>query len=342
MNERENYLRTLEFRSPEWIPVMVELTPDTWLRHGAALEKIVLRHPNAFPAYQAGEYTRYILDPYFTAGKYVVDDWGCVWHGAVNGLLNMVVEHPLSDWSALDSLRPPDPAVQFDWAQLHAEVIEQRRKGELTRGMLSIPRGGFFDRLQFLRGMQNLMIDFVEQPPELDRLIEMLVDYNRKYIQLWLDIGVDQIYCHGDIGAQNSLMFSPRTFKRYIKPAYQELFGMCRQAGVHVWYSSDGRMLEVVDDLIECGVTLHDPQLGPNPLQGLVAKYKGRLCAQVDINAQMLPFWSPAEIRRQVREVVEAMSDSRGGLMLFFGVNADLPLVNLEAICLAWEEYCHY
>jgi len=342
MNERENYLRALEFRSPEWIPVMFEFTPDLWLHRGATLEEIVLRHPRIFPAYQAGEYTRYALDPFFTAGKLLVDDWGCGWQGAVNGLLGQVVEHPLADWTALDSFQPPDPATQFNWEALRAQAVEQRRRGELVRGMLSITQGGFFDRLQFLRGMQNLMIDFMEEPAKLDRLIAMLVEYNRRYIRLWLDIGVDQIYCHGDIGAQNSLMFSPKTFKRYLKPAYMELFGMCRQAGVHVWYSSDGRMLEVVDDLIDCGVTLHDPQLGPNPLKGLVEKYKGRLCAQVDINAQMLPFWSPKEIRQQVKEVVEAMSDSRGGVMLFFGSNADVPMSNIEAACLACEEFCCY
>jgi len=271
----------------------------------------------------------------------VVDDWDCLWLGATDGLLCQVVGHPLADWSVFEKLRPPDPAAQFDWPAIRAQVADQRSRGELTRGSLSITQGGFFDRLQFLRGMENLMIDFAEQPPQLDLLIEMLVEYNRKYIRLWLELGVDQICSHGDIGAQNSLMFSPGVFKRYLKPAYKELFGMCRQAGAHVWYSSDGRMLEVVDDLIECGVSLHDPQLGPNPLEGLVAKYKGRLCAQVDINAQMLPVWSPAEIRQQVKSVVEAMADPRGGLMLFFCANADVPLVNIEAACLAWEEFCH-
>jgi hypothetical protein len=59
----------------------------------------------------------------------------------------------------------------------------------------------------------------------------------------------------------------------------------------------------------------------------------------VDINAQMLPFWSPEEIRQQVREVIEAMADPSGGCMLFFGINADVPLANVEACCFAWEEY---
>jgi uroporphyrinogen decarboxylase len=338
VNERENYLRALEFNSPQWIPVMFELLPSLWLRHGAALEEMVLHHPNVFPDYSLGEYKHYKLDPFFTAGKPLADDWGCIWLGAVDGILAQVIEHSLAEWASLEHFRPPDPAKQFDWTQIRAEAKQQRRMGKVVRGSLSIIQGGFFDRLQFLRGMENLMVDFAEHAPQLDRLIEMLVDYNRKYIRLWLEVGIDQLYAHGDIGAQNSLIFSPRTFKRYLKPAYMELFQICRRAGVHVWYSSDGRILEVVDDLIECGVTLHDPQLGPNPLEGMAAKYKGRLCAQVDINSQMLPFWSPEEIRRQVKDVIHAMDDPRGGLMLFFSATGDVPLANIEAACQAWED----
>ena len=40
------------------------------------------------------------------------------------------------------------------------------------------------------------------------------------------------------------------------------VFQRCREAGVHVWYSSDGNILPIVDDLIECGVSIHDPQRG--------------------------------------------------------------------------------
>lgn len=48
-----------------------------------------------------------------------------------------------------------------------------------------------FDRLYFLRGFENLMIDFATDAPELSKLIDMLSDYEMKLVNKWLEIGVD-------------------------------------------------------------------------------------------------------------------------------------------------------
>jgi hypothetical protein len=44
----------------------------------------------------------------------------------------------------------------------------------------------------------------------------------------------------------------------------------CRAAGAHALLSSDGYMLDIVDDLIECGVSCHDPQVSANGLEGII------------------------------------------------------------------------
>lgn len=107
-----------------------------------------------------------------------------------------------------------------------------------------------------------------------------------------------------------------------------------------MFLSSDGRVLEVVDDLIECGVTVHDPQLRANSLQGIVKKYKGRLCADVDLDRQGFPFMSPSQIRDQIKDVVEAMGAPEGGLMLLAAIYGnDVPLKNIVAICEAMSDF---
>jgi hypothetical protein len=145
---------------------------------------------------------------------------------------------------------------------------------------------------------------------------------------------------HTDIGTQNALMISPAKFRRWIKPMFAELFGMVRAAGAHVYLSSDGCLLDIVDDLIEIGVSVHDPQLRANTLDGIVAKYRGRLCANVDLDRQMFAFCTPEDIRAQVRDVVERMGRPEGGLMLSGSVwDANTPIENIEALCGALEVY---
>jgi uroporphyrinogen decarboxylase len=196
-------------------------------------------------------------------------------------------------------------------------VETERRAGRLTRGCMSVTQGGLFDRLQFLRGMENLFVDFATSPPELDRM-----------------------NFHGDIGGQRGLLFSPGAFRRHLKPAYREVFMLCRRAGTQVSYSSDGCMLDLVDDLIDCGVTVHDPELATNTVAGIGRAYGGKLCAMIRLDAQRLPSWRPEEIRRHVRESVRALDDPRGGLTVYAYVGADVPVVNVGALCGAVEDAC--
>jgi uroporphyrinogen decarboxylase len=269
-----------------------------------------------------------------------MDDWGCGWHNTQAGLLGQVMRHPLADWKALDGFRPPDPDQQYDWRRLRNDTEQTRRAGRLTQGNYDFVKGGFFDRLQFLRGLENLLIDFMEEPPQLWTLIEMVLDYNMKYVRRWLEIGVDLMFFHGDIGSQKGLIMSPATFRKYLKPAYSEMFTACRHAGAHVWYSSDGHMLPVVNDLVECGVSLHDPQVRANTIEGIAGAYKGKMCALVDIDEQMLPYCAPEEIKQQIRQVRDAMYLPQGGLMIYCIPSPDVPLQNVEALCSGWEDIC--
>ena len=185
------------------------------------------------------------------------------------------------------------------------------------------------------------MMDLALEPPELPRLIDMLEANVAKLVERWLEIGVDSIYFHSDIGTQKSLMISPATFRKYLKPMFARLFGRIRRAGPHVYFSSDGHLLEIVDDLIECGVSVHDPQIRANTLEGIVRTYKGRLCADVDLDEQGFVFMSPKQIREHVGEVVDRMVMPEGGLMLTAGIfDADISLKSIEAICEAMEDYC--
>jgi len=342
MTDRENYLRTIEFRNPEWIPCSVGFSLATWHKHREKLEELVLRHPLIFKDYKKGSINFDEFPPCYREGEYYRDNWDCLWYNAQAGLEGQVVEHPLADWKALDRYKMPDPFLKSergerDWKKIKKDIEECKKKGLLTYG----DGERLFDRLYFLRGFENLMIDFATDAPQLPRLIEMLLDYEMKLVNKWLEIGVDVISFHTDIGTQKGLMISPAKFRRYIKPMFKKLFTTCREAGTHVSLSSDGCLLEIIDDLIECGVSLHDPQLRANTLDGIVKVYKGKMCVNLDLDRQMFPFCKPEDIKRQVKEVVEKLYSPEGGLMLLGGIfGGDVSLKNIEALCEAMEEYC--
>lgn len=353
MNERENYLRAITFGCPERTPAVIGFAPATWKKYREGLEELVLRYPALFPGCakggtdfdHAGRQASQ-LEPdgptFRNAGEYYRDSWGCLWHCGHDGLGGQPVEHPLADWTALKAFRPPDilrktrwGADRQDWDDLKRYIEDRKKKGELAHARIPC----FFDRLHYLRGFENLLCDFVTNPPELATLIEMVLDTNMKIVSKLLELGLDVVDHHGDIGTQRSLMMSPAAFRQYLKPGYARMFAPFRKAGIPVRYSSDGYLLEIVDDMIECGISSHDPQFTVNTLAGIVQAYKGKLCAVVDFG-QELALLTPPQIRACIAETIRAFDSPQGGLVLRVWTIPDVPLSNIEAFCAAAMEFC--
>jgi hypothetical protein len=342
MNPREKWIKAATFGSPEWIPCSMGFSPMSVRQHAGALEKLMRAHPRIFPEYDPATFDSYDEMPdVYRKGELYTDAWGCVWHNAIEGLEGQVVGHPLADWSALAAWHPPDPMTRSergdrDWGKLRAEMEDRTRRGLLTHGGAE----RLFDRLYFLRGFERLMMDFAEGRPELDRLIGMLSAYEHTVVDEWVKIGVDVISFHTDIGTQQGLMISPAAFRKHLKPLFEPLFRKIRQAGSIVLLSSDGRILEIIDDLVEYGLQVHDPQLRANGLADIKRTYKGKLCINLDLDRQSFPFLTPGQLRDQVASAVDALADPRGGLMIMAAIYGDVPLRNIAALCEAFEELC--
>ena len=85
-----------------------------------------------------------------------------------------------------------------------------------------------------------------------------------------------------------------------------------------------------------------NPQVRANGLDALAQVCKGRVCVDLDLDRQMFPFGTPADIDAHVREAVETLGSPEGGLWLKAEVGPDVPLENVEAICQALETYRGY
>jgi hypothetical protein len=341
MTERENFLRAINFDHPEWIPCDFHLSYYTWHVHREKLEEIVLRHPRLFPDYEPGVWDFDEMPNAYRAGEYYRDNWGCLWYTSVPGLEGQCMESPLADWNALETYKAPDFNTQWergsrDWEALRRDTEERRSKGRLIDQW----GGRLFDRLYFLRGFENPMIDFATDDPHLPRLIDLVLEHQLGLIDRFIEIGADVLVFTADMATQDRLMISPAKFRQYIKPMFREVFQKCKAAGVKGYLSSDGRMLEIVDDLIEIGVAMHDPQLRANTLDGIEKHYKGRMCIKLDLDRQMFPFCTEKDIWNQVETVVNRLSEPEGGLVMMVHVYDETPLKNIEALCQAIEEIC--
>jgi plastocyanin len=130
---------------------------------------------------------------------------------------------------------------------------------------------------------------------------------------------------------------------QWIVPAYQRIFGPARRAGCHVHLHTDGHMIELIDEIIDAGVTICNPQDLCNGIDNIKAAVDGRISIRLDIDRQtIVPFGTPREIHDHVEEAVRKLGSPRGGLELIVGIYPPTPLENVEALCAAFDKYRTY
>lgn len=337
MTETENYLRAVEFRHPEWIPFGVHLMPGTWMRYREKLEELVIRHPIIFGSHEKGSRDFDALSGGYQEGEYT-DEWGCVWRNLRGGLIGQVVVHPLADWDNFRDYKPPDPLAGTDWNATAERFEAAKKAGNLATG----GGGSMFHQLCYLRGFENFMIDIGMDSHALHELIDMVFQYNMRRVEKFLEAGANMMNFGDDLGIQNGLPMSPEDFCKNLGPCYARLYGACREAGAHVYLHTDGNILDIMEDLMEYGVTILNPEDDPNGLDAIAEKCKGKVCVDLTFAQQYFPFLTPQEIFDYFERVVVKLGSEEGGLIWYVEIDPDVPLVNIEAICQAVEKYRFY
>ena len=317
MNEAQDRIKSIRMEHPDRIPLEAGVLPAVWMKYGKEFHEIVRRHPLVFHGQgpEDGAYAETATGRY-VEGEYV-DAWGCVWSNIKTGMHAIVTGHPLPTREAVRSLRIPE---QDD----------------------NLPHGFMWLRLADMRGFDEIMIDFAEEPPELQMLIDKVLEYDLRQVKRKLEALSEPgqiVYLGDDLGMQNSLAISPEKWRKYLKPCFVAIFKPFRAAGHHVYLHTDGHILEIIPDLVDCGVSIVNPQVGANDLDQLARICRGRVCVDLDLNRQKFPFWTPSEIDAHIREAVEKLGSPEGGLWLKAEIGEDVPLENVEAICCAMEKY---
>jgi hypothetical protein len=349
LSHRENYLRTASFSRgtppPEHIPISAVISGASWDQLRGDLEDVLVRHPLFFPGFRKGQhdYSKRAFGPANRANEHFTDAWGCVWYGAIDGIEGQVVRHPLDDWSQLDAYQVPDPLVAADrgpadWEAARRRIAEAKARGDLTSGGLA--HGFLFMRLSYLRGFENLMLDLATRDPRLPRLIERVNAHNKTIVRQWLDMGVDVAGFPEDLGSQTASVVGPRHFDERLAPAYKELMAPCRAAGAHVHMHSDGYIMDIADAILDCGVTILNPQDLCNGIAAIARELKGRVCIELDVDRQsVVPFGTARDIHDLIEEEVRKLGSPRGGLMMIVGIYPPTPAANVHALLTAFEKH---
>ena len=193
--------------------------------------------------------------------------------------------------------------------------------------------------MQQLHGFEATLVDLAESRPEVYQLRDDLLQFNLDWLDRWLAHEYQGLHFADDWGSQTGLLISPRLWRSFFKPVYATMFAKVKKAGLHVWYHSDGNIIEIVPDLLELGVDVLNCQVSTIGLDRL-RPFAGQLCFRTDLDRQhVLPFASPDGIRRHIIKMFDALGTSNGGIVACGDISEDVPLANVEAIYATFLDY---
>jgi uroporphyrinogen-III decarboxylase len=235
-----------------------------------------------------------------------VDAWGCTFHNLQDGIIGEVKQPVVQDWSDTKHVRFPRERLAVDREQV-ARFCETTERYVLAG---TCPRP--FERLQFLRGTENLYLDLGRPSAALRDFLKRLHAFYLEELTIWAQTDVDGLTFMDDWGSQHALLISPELWREMFKPLYADYVSVAHEYGKHAFMHSDGYITDILPDLIEIGLDALNAQVACMGVQELGRRFGGELTFWGELDRQrLLPYGSPAEVQTAARDLLAAFH--RGG-----------------------------
>ena len=350
LTPRERWSAVLAGKQPDRIPCDYAATPEVTARLlrdlGCASERELWEHLSIDKLILLGaRHTSAKEDTWHMQSLWSVWHIGVVYvpFGESLGTYEEVVTNPLAKAETVADIE------RFDWPDPNAwEVNGLRAKCEEWAGYPIL--GGCYEPFYLycrLRGMEQALTDLAANPAIVEAAMERIYYIHESVIRCSLEEAkglVDYIYVAEDLGTQNSLLMSPASFRRFIKPWLRKMIDLARSFGVQTIHHDDGAIRPLIGDLVEIGIDVLNPVQWRCPgmdREGLARDFGNSLVfhGAVD-NQRTLPFGTPEDVRQEVAENIRIFRKCKGYIVApCHNIQPNTSTANIVALYDAVREY---
>ena len=246
------------------------------------------------------------------------DEWGC---GSVPGSMEHFVEykfHPLHSIASVDDVRAfpwPDVTADDRYAGLAERIDEYHRRGYAVTGELYMT---IFERAWLMRGMEQLLMDFLVQPEMGHAVCQCIADLRVEQARRLAALGVDVLRLGDDVCTQKGPLMSLGTYRTFLKERTQTIVQAAKavKPDLLVFMHCDGRVEDMIEEYIEIGIDILNPvQPECNNFEEIARRSGGRLSFWGGIGTQStMPFGTPGDVASAVARAKQSLG--RNGCLL--------------------------
>jgi uroporphyrinogen decarboxylase len=324
MTPRELVLETLAKRESNTLPYQIDLTEAVRARlaHYFSDELFEEKIGNALALERNETFTA-------LGTNEIRDMFGVVWSQEQKGDFGVVKDFILEE-PTVKGYRFPEPEI------LSIQEKCRRLVGSMQRQFTLYTIGfSLFERAWSLRGMENLMADFVLAPAFVEELLDRIVEYNLKVVDLVSAFPVDCIFFGDDWGQQRGLIMGPEHWRRYIRPRIRRMYSHVKSKGMRVAQHACGDVSEIFPDLVDAGMDIYNTfQPEVYDIEKMKRDFGGSVTFYGGVSTQrLLPRASPAEVTAEVRRLINVIGAGGGYIIApTHSIPDDVPTANILAL----------
>ena len=303
MSGQERMRKVFSLEEPDVVPHFDGVHPkvmDAILPNASPAEFIEYMDHDAVGSFDKIHSWKY--NPVDETKNIVQDQWGAHVKFTAEAL-GHPIKPAIETERDLDTYTPPDADEEWRYDALKGMIREY--KGH--RAVYAHATDVFNIASDFLMGPEMYYYSMLKNPQLVDRVNEIVLDYNCRYLSNCLELGVDFIYITGDFAMTQGPMVSPENTARFLTPPLKKQVELSQSKGVPVLKHTDGNIWKIFDLIIETGINAIHPI---DPIAGMdigevKEKYGHKLCLVGNVNCGATLSWGTIEeVRQEVKECI--------------------------------------
>jgi len=253
----------------------------------------------------------------------------------------------------LGPIRALDDVEAYPWPDPEAaDVTDLELASELAlpgMGIITaLKGGGIFERAWYLMGFEGFMTATVENP-------ELVAVTMERAGRVWYEVArrclgfprVSVLWFSDDLAYTEGFMVNPSIYRAHLFPWIERLGDLCRRRmpPVPLVFHSDGKLWDVLGDLMACGVNgLHPIEPKAMDIVEVKRRVQGRMCVIGNIDlGYTLTRGTPAEVEAEVRERIRTVGPGGGYCLGSSNSVTDyVPVANFAAMARSCLRYGRY
>jgi len=192
-----------------------------------------------------------------------------------------------------------------------------------------------------LRGLEQALIDLVENPPLVDAILDRVEAIQTGMMQRFFVRArpwVNLAFVSDDVAGQQSLLMSPAQWKRHLQPRLERWCDLIHGHGIRVLYHTDGAARRLLEPILDCGVDVLNPIQHVCPgmdMAALKRDFGQRIIFHGGVDNQtVLPRGTADEVRAEVRDCLRTLGAGGAGYICCscHNVQPGTPIANILAM----------